>query len=289
MPRVLDVLSAGKEYGRICGRYAKMIPPGRVRHFAYPSWADIEWSVMARPTTTPLLIVSPVAELPAQRPIHPPSLGQRERRYLLFPERMPTAALPARVSQLNIRDPRRLHLAGAKNRQEAQGVIGRAIRGLAEPAEPRIVDAWWEGDDLIVLSPEFRRLRIPLEKLSHVIGREAKAVGVFEIDADGSFVHWPHADVHLGWTQFVRMIDPVEALAAKAAHRDFDGKYGAAIRRVREEAGLRQSDIPGLTARQVGRIEKGECRATHAALSKLAAAHGETVSQYLDRLAGKLE
>ncbi len=32
----------------------------------------------------------------------------------------------------------------------------------------------------------------------------------FVIDPDGSFVHWPDLDVHLGWNQFLQAVDPEE-------------------------------------------------------------------------------
>jgi transcriptional regulator with XRE-family HTH domain len=67
----------------------------------------------------------------------------------------------------------------------------------------------------------------------------------------------------------------------------FNQAYGVAIRKLRREKGLRQSDIEGLTARQVGRIEAGQ-RATLSALRKLAQAHGMGVDEYMDRLAQSL-
>src|SRR5207244_1870864 len=43
--------------------------------------------------------------------------------------------------------------------------------------------------------------------------------------------------------------------------------------------------IEGLTARQVSRIEKGECRATSTALAKLAKAHVMETNQYMKKIA----
>jgi len=53
---------------------------------------------------------------------------------------------------------------------------------------------------------------------------------------------------------------------------------------LRKEKGLRQSDIEGLTARQIGRIENGQCRATLSALQKLAKAHNMSVNEYMEKL-----
>ena len=58
---------------------------------------------------------------------------------------------------------------------------------------------------------------------------------------------------------------------------------------IREEAGLRQADISGLSARQVSRIEAGSGTPRQQTLHKLAAAHSLTVSEYLERVAERLE
>ena len=67
--------------------------------------------------------------------------------------------------------------------------------------------------------------------------------------------------------------------------RGITRRYGAAIRKVREEAGISQSKIEGLTERQLRRIEQGECRATRTALAALAKAHGLDANAYMERLA----
>lgn len=60
---------------------------------------------------------------------------------------------------------------------------------------------------------------------------------------------------------------------------------------MREERGLRQEDIAGLSARQVRRIEKGVSRLTLGAAHALAAAFGTSLAEWLDevaRAAGRL-
>ena len=111
----------------------------------------------------------------------------------------------------------------------------------------------------------------------------------FEIDPDGSFIHWPDLDVHLGWNQFLQAVDPAELLKAQQRSAGFNERYGAAIRKVREAAGILQSKVEGLTERQLRRIEQGECRATTAALTALAKAHGLDVNAYMDGLAKAMQ
>lgn len=135
-----------------------------------------------------------------------------------------------------------------------------------------ILDAWWEGDTLVILSPRFDRLHVPLRELPALACHDTEALKRFEIDEDGAFIYWPDLDVHLGWEQLLQAVDPSAALRDRQASVEFNKRYGAALRAIRVSHGLRQSDISGLTPRQVGRIERGECRATHAALEKMARA-----------------
>ncbi len=96
------------------------------------------------------------------------------------------------------------------------------------------------------------------------------------------------ADIHLGWEQFEGAVDETAYLKAKQQVEGFNKAYGAAIEALRKEKGLRQSDIEGLTPRQVGRIESGQCRATLSALRKLAKAHHMSVNEYLEELSKSL-
>jgi hypothetical protein len=206
-------------------------------------------------------------------------------KFLLFAEGMPFEALAPRLARLDIRDAERLHLAHERGK-EVFDVIHRLLRGIsqAEGATP-IVDAWLEDENLVLLSPSFERLSVPLDRLSKFIGDDPEKVSNFEIDEDGSFLYWEHADVHLGWEQLLQLVDPAAAVAAKAKTAEFNRRYGAAIRALREEAGLKQSDIEGLTDRHLRRIEQGEQAVSRASLQALSAAHGMELGEYMNELA----
>ena len=110
----------------------------------------------------------------------------------------------------------------------------------------------------------------------------------FEVGYDGSYLQWPALDVHLGFTQLEEVVFPERALRRRQERDRFNERFGAAIRSVREAAGLRQSDIEGLSARHVGRIERGRVRATAKSLERLARSHGLGSADYLDRVAAAL-
>ena len=150
--------------------------------------------------------------------------------------------------------------------------------------EDAIVDAWWEPESFVVLSPRFKRLHVPriqlfdavpaLKRLSRENSRN------FKIHADGAYVYWPKADVHLGWNQLHQMVDESARLAAVTGRGEFRREHGRAIRALREEHGLAPSSVGGFTDRHLRRIESGEQALTHKALLALARAHGMTADEY---------
>ena len=208
------------------------------------------------------------------------------KRYLLFSGRLPSQAIPERVARLDVRRPERVHVVRAETGANRRDFVARLLAVLGTQDEyERILDAWWEGDALVVLSPSFNRLHLPLAKLASLREHPREKLDEFQIDQEGDFVYWPAFDVHLGWEQFAQAVDDNAYLKARQRSDQFNRRYGSAIRAIRQQRQLRQSDIDGLTARQVGRIERGQCRATHSALSKLAKAHKMSVSDYMQRLA----
>ena len=250
------------------------------------------WGRAARRGSSNLLVLVEAAEIGNDlwlRRLR--ALGDRPKAFLVFSGGLPVQGLPERLARLHVRDPERIHLAQADTQAEWQVVLGRLLGGLdaAPGEEERILDAWWENGSFVVISPRFKRLRVPVESLRPLRGRPKRLLDRFEIDEDGAFVYWPGLDVHLGWEQFAQAADPAACLKARQAAAEFNRRYGRAIRRIRREGGLWQSDIKGLSARQVGRIERGACRATHAALVKLARAHALSTADYMARLAETLD
>jgi hypothetical protein len=141
------------------------------------------------------------------------------------------------------------------------------------------------GDSLLVRGPKHRMLHVPLSSIRALSGQPRSVIQNFEIDPDGSFLYWPDLDVHVGWDQFLQAVDPDELRKAQQRTEGYNERYGAAIRKLREQAGLSQSQIEGLTERQLRRIEQGECRATSSALAALARAHGLDTNSYMEQVA----
>jgi hypothetical protein len=147
-----------------------------------------------------------------------------------------------------------------------------------------IIDSYIVGDRLFVWGPKHRMLHVPRDSIGALRGQPEDAVRKFVIDPDGSFLYWPELDVHLGWNQLLQAVDPADLRKAQQRSAGFNQRYGAVIRKVREAAGIKQSKVEGLTERQLRRIERGESRATTAALTALAKAHGLDANAYMERL-----
>jgi hypothetical protein len=106
----------------------------------------------------------------------------------------------------------------------------------------------------------------------------------FEVDEDGSYVHWPGPDIHVDLDAIRAALDPKSRAKAEAAKVTRNKRYGAAVARLRAARGLKQSDIKGLSERHVRRIEKGE-GASSDALRRLAESHGMRLDKYLREVA----
>lgn len=211
--------------------------------------------------------------------------GSGRNRQLVFISEFPVEAVTSRLMKLKIRTSDRLHLAGKGSQASESEVIQRLVTGMAEDDDGKtIVDAWIEGEELVLLSPAFERMRIPHSKLVRFLGSGDSEFSRFEIDEDGRFLYWPDSDTHLGWKQLEQLINPAVALRDKEKNDDFKHRYGQAIRGLREERGLKQTEIDGLTDRQLRRIEQGQQMVTSKALTALAKAHRLEVAEYMNEL-----
>ena len=287
-PGEVRLVVTNPEYGKLCRRSIRRVPcsaRSRLRLLAFDDWEDVDVPRRDERSTTTIFI-SRLADIVAEAAKKAREVGRA--RHLVFSEGMPIESLASRLPQLAIRDAHRIHVAREGDPESISEILYRLVSAMAQPREaPTILDAWVEGEELVLISPSFERLSVPLKKLEKYIGKTKTKIRRFEIDEDGRFLHWPHADAHLGWEQMMQIVDPTTAVLAKERSGDFNRQYGAAIRSLREEAGLRQAAIAGLTERHLRRIEQGQQAATSAALKSLAKAHGMSIDEYMKELASR--
>ncbi len=285
------VVATNALYGRLCRTSLKMLPAAYRDRIELSEIASLDEVSLPKAKAASTVYVSRLADLPkdgakkALKTLKALKAGGQWRQ-LLFLESLPVEAMANRLLQLDIRNPRRLHVATEREPELIVALIYRLFSGMAQADGPQpIVDAWVENENLVLLSPSFDRLAVPLKDLTEFIGTNREQIEAFEIDEDGRFLFWPHANVHMGWEQLLQVVDPAAALAAKQKSEKFNQLYGEAIRARREEHGLKQSDISGLTERHLRRVEHGEQAASKSTLEALAIAHQLTLDEYLKRLA----
>ena len=157
----------------------------------------------------------------------------------------------------------------------------------------RVIQAWHYGmqdkliaaaqvvqDSLVVFTCAFTTLKASFKDLKSLRQIPIACRDSFRISSEGSYIHWPSVDVHLDADAIRYSSDDEWRLKQDALRLSEDRRVGAAIRKLRLEKGLRQSDIPGLSDRQLRRVEGGE-RVTASGLMHLAAAHGLDLRQYM--------
>ncbi len=148
-----------------------------------------------------------------------------------------------------------------------------------------IASASVENGKLLVWSCEPKRYEVPVSELSALAGLDEGALQNFELSSSGSRIHWKAGDIDLNLDTIREHADPEVRKQHDAERRKEAARYGKAIRAFREQAGLKQSAITGLSERQVRRLEEGSTLPHANTLRKLAAAHDLSVDDYLKKLA----
>ena len=284
-PETICVVATNSDFARLCVNALKRIPSRT--NVALLSFASMDEVKLPAGRSQSTLFVSRLADI-TQKSLARALTGSISKQ-LIFLEGLPIEAVASRLPRLNIRNPERLHIAAKRDEASMTELIYRLVRGRAQVGRVHpVADAWIEAEQLVLLSPAFVRLEVPLAKLARFIGADRAKVRAFDIDEDGRFLHWPHVDVHLGWSQIRQLVDPTAALAEVQRSTKFNRLYGAAIRALREERGLKQTDIDGVTERQLRRVEHGEQAASKVTLEALAKAHAQPLDEYLEALAGRM-
>jgi hypothetical protein len=150
-----------------------------------------------------------------------------------------------------------------------------------------IANADVADDRLVVISCEPKTYELGFHQmpaLKRIPTRERRS---FEIDDDGSFISWPASDIDLDLDAIRSVVDPKWRRKSERMRRAHGREYGTAISRLRQERGLKQTEVQGLSERQLRRIERsGEVSVQ--SLKLLASAHGMKLNRYLNAVAQKV-
>ena len=276
------LVATNPTYESLCIRSVKRLAPAfRIK----TSVASVlqSGSIATQSAGTSVVVISKLADLTED--VLKKLSGSSASRQIVFISEFPIEAVTSRLMQLKIRRSNRLHVTAKQDEGAESELIQRLVSGMAEnDGGKTIVDAWIEGEDLVLLSPSFERMRVPHSKLVRFLGDSDRQFSVFEIDEDGRFLYWPHSDTHLGWKQLEQLINPTVAIKDGEKSDQFKQRYGRAIKSLREEKGLKQTEIHGLTDRQLRRIEQGAQMVTSKALEALAKAHKLDIADYMKEI-----
>jgi transcriptional regulator with XRE-family HTH domain len=165
----------------------------------------------------------------------------------------------------------------------------RVLRAWEMGAQDRLIaEADVTRGKLMVLTCALERLEIPLAEVPPLARLPKVQRSEFELAGDGSYLHWPEADVHLDLDALRAVVDPAWRARLARERATHDSRFGRAVSALRREDGLKQADIPGVSARQVRRIECGALPRVET-LRRLARAHGLELGAYLARIAAIAE
>jgi len=164
--------------------------------------------------------------------------------------------------------------------------LRRVVFAHAAGAEDKLIaSVSVEGGDIVVWSCEPKPYRASVSALPALARMPADALAKFRVSDSGSRVHWDEGDIDLSLDAFRVHADPVFRSRKERETRQEARRYARAIRALRGERGLKQTEIAGLSEREVRRLESGDHMPQYRSLEKLARAHGTGVDEYLAELA----
>ena len=165
----------------------------------------------------------------------------------------------------------------------------RVINAWSWGAQDQLIaNATVMGDRLLVFSCAMEKLEIAFSALPCLKLIPIEERGDFTISEEGSYLHWPKQDIHLDLDALRYAIDPNIKHKFDAYKLTHDQLFGKAIATLRKQSKLKQSDIIGLSERQVSRIEKGEGTKVET-LGLFAQAHQMELNDYLEAVANLME
>jgi hypothetical protein len=149
-----------------------------------------------------------------------------------------------------------------------------------------IANASATSDKLFVLSCSLAEYELPFDAVEALKSIPPGERDRFTIADDGSYLHWPSSDIHLDLDALRYATDPQWRQKVDRERTTRHARFGAAVEAVRKEHRINQSDITGVSERQIRRIEKGSVPRVKT-LELMARAHGLALDDYLITVAEK--
>jgi hypothetical protein len=210
------------------------------------------------------------------------AMNQEHRLQVLFVRTDVPALLPQMLDRAGLRSIRNMLV------HSDSSVPNRVLSAWLRNAQSELIaEATVAGDRLIVVSCEPKRYEVGFDQMLALKKIARQYRNTFELAEDGSFIHWPSADIHLDLDAIRVVIDPKWRKKSERIRQKHSREYGAAIAALRSDHGFKQTDIRGVSERQLRRIEESGAVSLRT-MEHLARAHRMTLDHYMDAVARKL-
>lgn len=230
------------------------------------------------PETSRSLVVAIASDVIREGVAGLPAWRDADTSYLILAD-IPEPALFRLPTILRVHKPdQRIHIT-----RDRDALKRSAIALTRDHVLEGIIDAYLLMNDLHVVLGDLTIRAFPLSRLKFISGLASKVVQNFTVHSSGSYLHWPDQDIRVGASQLLQAVDPMY-LADIAIERYALEKMSLALRVLREDSGLKQSEIQGLSDRHIRRLENEEVRLTSDAAEKYANSLGLPLSEFLRQL-----
>lgn len=161
-------------------------------------------------------------------------------------------------------------------------VVKRILLAWSYGAQHHLIaDAAVIEGQLLLRDCALNRCILPFSAIRDLASIKPEDRNDFCISTDGSRISWSKYDIDINLDSIERALNPEPS---KKESKEHDLRIGEAIANLRNQHGLRQTDIEGIDERHLRKIEKGSQRATSRCLKILATAHNLDVDDYLNRI-----
>lgn len=229
-----------------------------------------------------IFVLTSVTDLPVVTEFVHAANRRNHLRTLFIREDDNAQLLPQLLHEANLRMSQ--HILVHSDRDVPKRVLTAWSLGCPDQliARAQVIDG-----ELFVMDCDHTLFRVRFEEMPVLARISVNQRSDFTISSEGSYVHWPDADVHIDLDAIRYVKDKAWRQKKDRERLMYDARFGEAVAILRKKHGLNQSDIQGLSERQVRRIEKGE-RTKADTLAVLAKSHGLSLKDYLDGIAETL-
>lgn len=206
-------------------------------------------------------------------------------RVLFIRENIPAEWLPQMLGRAELRMVRNILVHSGEDWETPLRIV-RAWRFGSQ--RDLIARASVCGESLLVMNCALESFEIACDDLTPLKKIPKAKRSEFRISDSGSYIYWESGDVHLDIDAIRYATDENWRKKLDLERLTHNKNFGRAIASIRKQYDLDKTDIPGVSDRQLRRIENEGARPSIHTLTALAKAHNKDTNAYLGELANCL-